>query len=59
MEGIMKSVITVELPQQTYDIVIAAAGLAQLGNWLQPLKLGKKVLLVSNPIVFNPGGGWI
>lgn len=52
----MKSVITVELPQQSYDIVIGSGGLAQLGSWMQPLQLGQKVLLVSNPMVFRRYG---
>ncbi|MFM7424493.1 MAG: 3-dehydroquinate synthase [Elainella sp.] len=52
----MKSVIPVTLPQQSYDIVIASAGLSQLGHWLQPLNLGKKVLLVSNPMIFRRYG---
>jgi 3-dehydroquinate synthase len=56
MEDMMKSVITVELPQQPYNIVVASNGVAHLGNWMEPLKLGKKVLLVSNPIVFNHDG---
>ncbi len=52
----MKSVIPVELPQQSYDIAIASDGLQQLGDWMQPLNLGKKVLLVSNPMVFRRYG---
>ncbi|HEY9660889.1 MAG TPA: 3-dehydroquinate synthase [Allocoleopsis sp.] len=52
----MKSVITVELPQQSYEIPITSGGLDQLGEWMQGLKLGKKVLLVSNPIVFQHYG---
>ncbi|MBW4489587.1 MAG: 3-dehydroquinate synthase [Trichocoleus desertorum ATA4-8-CV12] len=57
----MKSVIPVELPQQSYDIAIASGGLEQLGNWLighgaQPLKLGKKILLVSSPPIFKHYG---
>jgi len=57
----MKSVIPVELPQQSYDIAIASGGLAQLGNWLtghgaQPLKLGEKILVVSSPPIFEPYG---
>ncbi|NJO39301.1 MAG: 3-dehydroquinate synthase [Cyanobacteria bacterium CRU_2_1] len=52
----MKSVITVELPQQSYEIAIAPSGLDHLGNWMQPLKLGKKVLLVSNPMIFRRYG---
>lgn len=52
----MKSVITVELPQQAYEIPIAPGGLDQLGAWMQPLKLGQKVLLVSNPMIFKHYG---
>lgn len=52
----MKSVIKVNLPEQSYDISIAPAGLAQLGHWMQPLNLGKKVLLVSNPMIFRRYG---
>jgi 3-dehydroquinate synthase len=52
----MKSVIPVELPEQSYDIVIAPGGLAHLGNWMQPLKLGERVLLVSNPMIFRRYG---
>lgn len=45
--------IPVPLPQQTYQIAIAPGGLTQLGLWLQDrsiqsVKLGKKVLIVSN-----------
>ncbi len=50
------NVITVELPQQAYDVAIAPGGLASLGNWMQPLKLGKKVLLVSSPPIFRHYG---
>lgn len=52
----MKSVITVELPQQAYDVAIAPGELTQLGSWMQPLKLGKKVLLVSSPPIFRHYG---
>jgi 3-dehydroquinate synthase len=52
----MKSVITVEIPQQSYEVAIAPAGLTHLGNWLQPLNLGKKALLVSNPAIFKRYG---
>jgi 3-dehydroquinate synthase len=52
----MKSTITVELPQQSYEVAIAPQGIAHLGTWMQPLNLGKKVLLVSNPIVFRRYG---
>jgi 3-dehydroquinate synthase len=52
----MKSIITVEIPQQSYEVAIAPNGLQHLGTWMQPLNLGKKVLLVSNPIVFRRYG---
>ncbi|MCU0525491.1 MAG: 3-dehydroquinate synthase [Elainella sp. Prado103] len=52
----MKSVIPVQLPQQSYEVVIAPDSLAQVGQWLQPLKLGKKVLVVSNPMIFRRYG---
>lgn len=56
MKTTMKSVVTVELPQQSYDIAIVPGGIAHLGNWMQSLQLGQKVLLVSNPIVFQHYG---
>jgi 3-dehydroquinate synthase len=57
----MKSVITVPLPDQPYDVVIAPGGLAQVGSWLgegQPprLKPGQRILLVSNPSIFRHYG---
>jgi 3-dehydroquinate synthase len=52
----MKSVVTVELPQRSYEVAVVSGGLDHLGNWMQPLKLGKKVLLVSNPSIFRSYG---
>jgi 3-dehydroquinate synthase len=52
----MKSVITVELPQQSYEISIASGGLEHLGAGMQPLKLGQKALVVSNPVIFRRYG---
>lgn len=57
----MPSVIPVTLPQNAYEIAIALGGLARLGEWLTgqccaPLGLGKKVLLVSNPVIFKHYG---
>lgn len=52
----MKSVITVGIPQQPYEVAIASHGLEHLGTWMQPLNLGKKVLLVSNPMIFRQYG---
>lgn len=50
------SVIEVKLPQQSYDIEIAAGGLDRLGERMQPLNLGEKVLVVSNPEIFQHYG---
>ena len=44
----MPSPIRVDLPQQPYDIKIANHGLQELGRSMTNLKLGKKVLVVSN-----------
>ncbi|MCX7595690.1 MAG: 3-dehydroquinate synthase, partial [Fischerella sp.] len=49
----MVSAIKVNLPQQSYDIAIAPGSLDQLGDRMTDLQLGKKVLLVSNPNVFQ------
>ena len=58
MTTLTQSTICVTIPQNAYDIRIASAGLDALGSWLataeQPLvKRGQKVLVVSNPIVFD------
>lgn len=52
----MKSVIRVDVPQQSYDIAIVAGGIDDLGVWMSRLKLGKKVLVVSNPMIFKHYG---
>lgn len=52
----MQSVIPVQLPQNSYDIVITLGGLGQIGTHLQSLAIGKKVLLVSNPEIFEHYG---
>ncbi len=48
--------ITVQLPQASYEIAIASGNLDQLGQKMQPIKQGKKVLLVSNPEIFGHYG---
>jgi 3-dehydroquinate synthase len=53
---VMASIINVNLPQQSYEIAIAPAGIDQLGEMMSHLKLGKKVLLVSNPAIFKHYG---
>jgi 3-dehydroquinate synthase len=52
----MKSIIPVPLPQQPYEIAIAPDSLDHLGTWMEPLKLGKKALVVANPMVFRRYG---
>ncbi|HAZ43385.1 MAG TPA: 3-dehydroquinate synthase [Cyanobacteria bacterium UBA11369] len=52
----MESVISVNVPQQAYDIAIAPNNLEKLGEMMRSLKLGKKVLLVSNPAIFRHYG---
>lgn len=52
----MGSVIDVKLPQQSYQIVIEAQGLDDLGKWMSSLNLGKKVLVVSNREIFRHYG---
>ncbi|MEM9507715.1 MAG: 3-dehydroquinate synthase [Cyanobacteria bacterium P01_E01_bin.35] len=48
--------ITVNLPQDSYEIAIAPGGLNDLGNQMQQLNLGKKVLVISNPEIFGHYG---
>lgn len=52
----MASTICVNLPQNSYEIVIASGSLDELGKKMQSLKGGKKVLLVSNPVIFEHYG---
>lgn len=49
----MQSIIPVNLPENAYEIAIAPGNIHQLGSRLSKLNLGKKVLLVSNPEIFN------
>ena len=49
----MESLIRVNLGLLSYDIAIGAGNLERLGELLTPLNLGKKILLVSNPEIFN------
>lgn len=52
----MQSVISVQLPQKSYDVVIAPGSLDRLGAQLPKAKSGSKVLLVSNPAIFEHYG---
>jgi 3-dehydroquinate synthase len=49
----MESIIKVNLPQNPYEIVITPSGLASLGERCSRLNLGQKVMVVSNPVVFE------
>ncbi|MGC1245971.1 MAG: 3-dehydroquinate synthase family protein, partial [Spirulinaceae cyanobacterium] len=51
--------ITVNLPQNSYKIAIAPGILPQVGELMQSLGLGKKVLIVSNPEIFAHYGNTI
>ncbi|BAU62975.1 3-dehydroquinate synthase [Stanieria sp. NIES-3757] len=48
--------ITVNLPETAYEIVISPGCLSELGNQMKKLNVGKKVLVVSNPEIFNVYG---
>ncbi len=48
--------INVNLPQDSYEIAIAPNSLGQLGSKMKQLKIGKKVLVVSNPEIFSHYG---
>ena len=50
------SAIRVDLPQRSYEIAIDPGGLDRLGARMASLDLGQKVLLVSNPVVFQHYG---
>lgn len=57
----MKAVITVPLPQHSYEIVISPQGLSHIGTWLTAgdtpvIKRGQKLLVVSNPMIFKHYG---
>ncbi len=52
----MQSVISVQLPQKSYNVEIAPDNLNKLGERLQSLKVGHKVLVVSNPTIFRHFG---
>ena len=45
--------ITVNLPQDDYAIAISSGSLENLGNQMQQLKIGNKVLVISNPEIFG------
>ncbi|BBA79467.1 3-dehydroquinate synthase [cyanobacterium endosymbiont of Rhopalodia gibberula] len=49
----ISSIVEVKLPHVSYQVVIASNILSQLGSYLEPLNLGQKILLISNPEIFN------
>lgn len=49
----MQSVISVDLPNESYDIAIAPDSLEQLGSLMAKLNVGKKALVVSNRELFR------
>ena len=55
----MSTVIPVPLPQTPYQICIGEGLLPDLGQQLQTLKLGQKILLVSNPDIFDYYGATV
>ncbi len=48
--------IPVTLPENSYEILIAPGGLKHIGTEISSLKLGKKVLVISNPEIFSHYG---
>jgi 3-dehydroquinate synthase len=48
--------LSLELPTTCYDIVIESHGLSTLGTRMQGLKLGRKVLVISNPQIYKHYG---
>lgn len=55
-DQMMASVIPVDVPHHPYNVAIAPGSLDHLGHWMKgteahSLKLGQKVLLVSNPVI--------
>lgn len=52
----MTATIAVPLPQSPYDVQIAPAGLARIAEALAPLKLGQKIMVVSNPEIYDHYG---
>jgi 3-dehydroquinate synthase len=57
----MQTVIPVPLQQNSYNVLLAAGGLQQIGHFLQDPALvssglGKKILIVSNPLIWKQYG---
>lgn len=52
----ISSILEVKLPHALYQVVIASNILSKLGNYLEVLDLGQKILLISNPEIFDHYG---
>ncbi len=52
----MVSNITVHLEKNSYQIAIAPNLLSQIGDYLKDLKIGNKILVVSNAMIFDEYG---
>jgi 3-dehydroquinate synthase len=52
----MEATIQVELPTSQYQVTIQRQGLPQLGQHCRQLQLGKKIVVVSNPVIFKHYG---
>ncbi len=48
----MSSLISVKLPVSTYNVIISSNILTSIGKHLKLLNVDKKILIISNPIVF-------
>jgi 3-dehydroquinate synthase len=55
----MEVTIPVELPTSRYSVVIQPQGLQQLGEKCRQLKLGEKIIVVSNPVIFEHYGATV
>lgn len=53
----MATTISVPLPQSPYQVQIAPGGLAEIASHLAPLGLGKKIMVVSNPEIYDHYAG--
>lgn len=49
----MQSIIPVKLPQNAYEIHIATDGIKEIGQKTKSLNIGQKILVISNPEIFN------
>lgn len=49
----MESIISVNLPENSYSIHITPEGLSHIGEKVSNLNIGKKILVVSNPEIFD------